>query len=59
MPAKARKRREAPGPFTVAGLVRFYEEADVGVRMKPHIVIAIAVALVLAVIVLQKIMPFT
>ncbi len=53
MPSKRRKRKEAPGPFTAAGLVRFYEESDVGIKMKPHIVIALAMALAVTVIVLD------
>ncbi len=58
MPARPRKKKkEAPGPFTAAGLVRFYEEADVGIKMKPHIIIIIALALTLTVIILQKIYP--
>ncbi len=57
---KGRKKREAPGPFTAAGLVRFYEEADVGIKMKPYVIVALAIALSVTVIVLQKIqLPFT
>ncbi|MCD6487733.1 MAG: preprotein translocase subunit Sec61beta [Desulfurococcales archaeon] len=56
MPSK-RKRKEAPGPFTGAGLVRFYEEADVGIKMKPQVIIFIAIALTIAVIALQKLYP--
>lgn len=52
---KGKKKKEAPGPFTAAGLVRFYEEADVGIRMKPYVIIVLAVALTITVIVLQKI----
>ncbi len=54
---KGKKKKEAPGPFTAAGLVRFYEEADVGVKMKPHVVVVLAVALSVTVIVLQKLLP--
>ncbi len=57
---KGRKKRETPGPFTAAGLVRFYEEADVGIKMKPYVIVALAIALSVTVIVLQKIqLPFT
>ncbi len=59
MPARAKKKKESPGPFTVAGLVRFYEEADVGIKIKPHIVIAISMILAIMVIVVQKIMPIS
>ncbi len=51
-----RKKREAPGPFTAAGLIRFYEEADVGIKMKPQILVILALAFSIAIIVLSKIM---
>ncbi len=58
MPARARKKKkEAPGPFTAAGLVRFYEEADVGIKMKPHFIIIMALVLTITVIILQKLYP--
>ncbi len=53
MPTRRKKRKEAPGPFTAAGLVRFYEESDVGIKMKPHLVIIFASALTATVIVLN------
>lgn len=51
---KSRGKREAPGPFTAAGLIRFYEEADIGIKMKPQVLIIMAIAFTVAVIVLQK-----
>ena len=53
----SRKKRESPGPFTGAGLVRFYEEADVGIKMKPYIIIGLAFAMTVIVIVAQKLLP--
>ncbi|ADI32554.1 Sec61beta family protein [Staphylothermus hellenicus DSM 12710] len=54
--AHGRKKKEAPGPFTAAGLIRFYEEADVGIRMKPQVLIAIALIFTAIIIVLEKIL---
>ena len=51
---KGSSRKKAPGPFTAAGLVRFYEEADVGIKMKPHTLIILATAFTVIVIVLSK-----
>ncbi|MCD6300729.1 MAG: preprotein translocase subunit Sec61beta [Staphylothermus sp.] len=51
-----KKRKEAPGPFTAAGLVRFYEEADVGIKIKPQVLVILALAFSIAMIVLSKIM---
>lgn len=56
---RSRKRRESPGPFTGAGLVRFYEEADVGIKMKPYVVIGLAFLMTILVIVTQKLVPLT
>lgn len=57
MPRTRRKRRESPGPFTAAGLVRFYEEADVGVKMKPYLIVLLAFITSIIVIVAQKLVP--
>ncbi|WP_440060076.1 preprotein translocase subunit Sec61beta [Thermogladius sp. 4427co] len=55
--SKSRRRREVAVPLTAAGLVRFYEESDVGIKIKPYVLIVIAIALSVTVIVLQKIHP--
>ncbi|OYT41060.1 MAG: preprotein translocase subunit Sec61beta [Desulfurococcales archaeon ex4484_58] len=49
------KKEKAPGPFTAAGLVRFYEEADVGIKMKPYTLVILSLAFTIAIIVLSKI----
>lgn len=56
---RSRKKKESPGPFTGAGLVRFYEEADVGIKMKPYIVIGLTFLMAILVIVTQKLIPPT
>ncbi|MGC9121967.1 MAG: preprotein translocase subunit Sec61beta [Thermogladius sp.] len=56
--SRARKRRrEVAAPLTVAGLVRFYEESDVGIKVKPHLLVILALAVSVTVIVLQKVHP--
>ncbi|MGC9011362.1 preprotein translocase subunit Sec61beta [Thermogladius sp.] len=56
--SRARKRRrEVAAPLTAAGLVRFYEESDVGIKVKPHLLVILALAVSITVIVLQKVHP--
>ncbi len=49
-----RKKKEAPGPFTAAGLIRFYEEADVGIKMKPHTLVILSLVFAILIIILEK-----
>ncbi len=57
MSSRRRRRKTGPGPFTAAGLVRFYEEVEEGVKIKPELVIFTAVALTVVVILLNVILP--
>ena len=57
MPSSRRRRRTGPGPFTAAGLVRFYEEVEEGIKIKPEIVIITAIALTVLIAVLNVILP--
>ncbi len=52
-----RRRKTGPGPFTAAGLVRFYEETEEGAKLKPEFVIFTAVAITVIVILLNVILP--
>ncbi len=52
-----RRRKTGPGPFTAAGLVRFYEEVEEGVKLKPEFVIFTAVAITVIIILLNVILP--
>ncbi len=48
--SRAKKRREgAPMPATAAGLLRFYEEESFGVKIRPEVVVAAAVAVIIIV----------
>jgi len=55
--SKGKSSKKAPGPFTAAGLVRFYEEADVGIKLKPHVVIIVMILFVAIVIAVSKLYP--
>lgn len=48
-----RRRREAPMPATGAGLLRFFEEETLGVRIKPEAVLVLAVVLIAVCIIAQ------
>jgi len=43
---RRRRRREAPPPATAAGLLRFFEEELHGARVRPEIVLLLAVLLI-------------
>jgi len=52
-----RRKRTGPGPFTAAGLVRFYEEVEEGIKMRPEFVVLTAIALTVIVILLNILLP--
>ena len=43
---KKRRRREAPMPSGSAGLLRFFEEETQGIKIRPEIVLFMAVGLI-------------
>jgi len=55
MSSRRRRRREqrAPMPATGAGLLRFFEEDTPGIRVRPEIVVILAVALIAICIIAQ------
>ncbi len=52
-----RRRRTGPGPFTAAGLVRFYEEVEEGIKLRPEIVVLTAIGITVLVILLNVLLP--
>ena len=48
-----RRRREAPMPATGAGLLRFFEGETLGLRIKPEVVLIVAVLLIAICIIAQ------
>ncbi|WP_448578406.1 preprotein translocase subunit Sec61beta [Thermosphaera sp.] len=57
--SKKSRKKEGPALLSAAGLVRFYEESDVGLKLKPHVLIGIMVAFTITIIALSKLMPIT
>lgn len=57
--SKRKGKKSTPGIVSAAGLIRFYEETDAVITIKPHLLILIGLALVITVIVLSKVMPIT
>ena len=55
MSKKREKKRErrAPMPAQSAGLLRFFEEETRGIKVRPELVVILAVALIIACILLQ------
>lgn len=41
-----RRKREAPMPAASAGLLRFFEEETPGIKVRPEVVLVLAVALI-------------
>jgi len=52
-----RRRKTGPGPFTAAGLVRFYEEVEEGIKLRPELVVLTAIALTVIVMLLNILLP--
>jgi preprotein translocase subunit Sec61beta len=55
--SKRKGKRDTPGVMSAAGLIRFYEETDAVITIKPHLLIAICIVLVVMVISLAKVLP--
>ena len=41
-----KRKREAPMPAASAGLLRFFEEETAGIKLRPEIIIILAIALI-------------
>jgi len=46
--SRRKKKREAPMPAASAGLLRFFEEETPGFRLRPEVIVILAIALILA-----------
>ena len=49
-----KRKREAPMPAASAGLLRFFEEETSGIKLRPEIVIILAIALIAVSLVAQS-----
>lgn len=56
---KSKRRRESGGPMSAAGLMRFYEEVDVGIKLTPHLVVLTGVAVAVLILILRAFIPLT
>ncbi|MEM2910481.1 MAG: preprotein translocase subunit Sec61beta [Nitrososphaerota archaeon] len=53
-----RKRKEAPMPATMAGLLAFFGEESKGFKVKPEVVMVAAIALIVVVLIVSRLWPF-
>ncbi|MFC1505929.1 preprotein translocase subunit Sec61beta [Thermoproteota archaeon] len=49
-----KRKREAPMPAASAGLLRFFEEETSGIKLRPEIVIILAIALIAVSLIAQS-----
>ncbi|MEM0000770.1 MAG: preprotein translocase subunit Sec61beta [Desulfurococcaceae archaeon] len=54
---KSKKRRETPSITSAAGLIRFFEESELKVALKPQLIILVSLIFVALVIILSKLLP--
>jgi len=47
MSKKKKKDKSSPMPAASAGLLRFFEEETEGIKVKPEILVALAIALII------------
>ena len=47
MSREKKRERKAPMPAASAGLLRFFEEETQGIKIRPEIVVALAISLIL------------
>jgi len=52
-----KREKSAPMPAASAGLLRFFEEETQGIKVRPEVVVVLAVALILAAIVGKALFP--
>ncbi len=50
MSREKKRERKAPMPAASAGLLRFFEEETQGIKVRPELVVVLAVALIFAAI---------
>jgi preprotein translocase subunit Sec61beta len=53
MSARRRKKKGSPMPAQSAGLLRFFEEETEGIKMRPELLVAFAVGLIVMAIVAE------
>jgi len=51
--SKKKKEKKSPMPAASAGLLRFFEEETEGIKVKPEILVGLAVALIIVCVLAQ------
>lgn len=51
--SRRRKRSESPMPAASAGLLRFFEEETEGIKVRPEMLVGLAIALIVVCILAQ------
>ncbi|HDJ94826.1 MAG TPA: preprotein translocase subunit Sec61beta [Acidilobales archaeon] len=54
---RRRKERREIRPLSSAGLISFYEEFEGRIKVKPHVIIAMAVLFTLVIVLLRFLIP--
>lgn len=54
---RGKKKRETPSMVSAAGLIRFFEESELRISLKPHYIIIIAVIFVTLTVAFSKLFP--
>jgi len=52
-----KRERKAPMPAASAGLLRFFEEETQGIKIRPELVVVLAVSLILAAVLGRLFLP--
>ena len=51
--SRKKKKKESPMPAASAGLLRFFEEETEGVKIRPELLVGLAVALIIVCVLAQ------
>ncbi|MDI6690877.1 MAG: preprotein translocase subunit Sec61beta [Candidatus Bathyarchaeota archaeon] len=55
--SKKKKEKSAPMPAASAGLLRFFEEETEGVKVRPELLVGLAIALIVVVVFARIFLP--
>jgi preprotein translocase subunit Sec61beta len=55
--SKKKKEKKSPMPAASAGLLRFFEEETEGIKVRPEILVVLAVALIVVAVLARAIFP--
>lgn len=55
--ARKRKKEREVRPLSSAGIMSFYEDLNAGIKVRPHVIVALAIMFTLIVILLKFLVP--